>query len=281
MLVGSPARVAKSPAFTDATALLLPPERLHAFEQATAVDLRHVSEGVIAGFDLGHVYVFTPPSGAADRIFESFRATWVDAAADVRPHPALRRASGVAGKSPEMLVQIDGKLIAVAVRDLTLGRVVEAFARKKLARSPSALRGASLSALTPPPADAVATFYVPGPFTGEWAQGARGLLADAVALSISVAPSGARSARFTVQVAGDLPPPAADELSAAYVDIAQSSTGKLLGLDQPKTPPQVHEREGRLLLDLELDLGPLARGLRAAVIADVWEIMGVPPPATP
>jgi len=281
MLVGSPARIARSRAFSDAIAQLLPPERLHAFEQGTGVALAGVSEGLIAGFDLGQLYVFAPPPGAADLIVERFAANSVDSVRVEKPHPAIRRFSGMGGKDPHALVQIDGKLIAIAARDLTLGRVVEAFARKKLARSKPALRGAALSALAPPSAQAVATFFVPGPFEGEWAQGARGLLADAVALSISVAPVRERAGLFTIQVAGDLPPAARDELVAAYQDIASSSTGKLLGLDQPTSPPVVREREGRVELEIELDLGPLARGLRAAVIADVWEIMGLPPPQTP
>jgi hypothetical protein len=194
------------------------------------------------------------------------------------PHPALERITGIVGNTPETLVRVDGHLLAVAVGDPTPARVVEAFAREKLRTSPTALRGAALSTLSEPPKGSVATFYAPGPFSGEWARGARGLLADALALSISVVPLSAGRARFVVEVAGDFPATGVDELTGALADPGASPMGKLLGLDQLNTPPVVHERAHALSLDVDLDLDPIAHGLHAAVAADVWEIMDIPAP---
>jgi hypothetical protein len=49
-------------------------------------------------------------------------------------------------------------------------------------------------------------------------------------------------------------------------------------LDQADAAPRVYERAQRLALEVELDLTPIARGLRAAVVSDVWEIMQLPAP---
>lgn len=278
LLVGSPKRVAENPAFRDAISVLLPAERVDGFAAGSGVDLRAVNSALVAGFDFGTLYAVEPSAGSVPRIVSRFRDRIVSGERRHLPHPLVERITGVIGATPETLVRVDQRLIAIAVGDPTPARVVEAFARKKLQTSPTALRGAALSTLDPPPAGSVATFYAPGPFSGEWAHGARGLFADALALSISLVPLDAGRARFVVQVAGDFPASGADELTRAVSDLAASPMGKLLGLDQSATPPLVRERAHSLWLDTELDLGPIARGLHAAVAADVWEIMDMKAP---
>lgn len=278
MLVGSPRRVATHVAFRDAVSVLLPPPRLDGFAAGSGVDLRKLDSALVAGFDLGTLYAFQPEAGTTSRVVARFRERLVSGERRHAPHPHLERISGIVGSTPETLVRLEDQLLAIAVGDPTSARVVEAFARAKLRTSPTALRGAALSTLDAPPKDSVATFYAPGPFSGEWARGARGLMADALALSISVAPLEAGRARFTVQVTGDFPPSGADELRQALGDLATSPMGKLLGLDQTDTTPILHEREHALSVDVDLNLGPIARGLRAAVAADVWEIMDMAAP---
>jgi hypothetical protein len=275
MLVGKPRDVARDPAFAEAIALLLPEPRLKAFTSVSGVDLKTVEAAVVAGFDFGTLYLLQAAGETAARASLKFQERLLQGSLD-HPHPELERASGLVGSTPQALVRFD-PIVAISVGDPTLTRIVEAFARGKLRRSPAALRGAALSALAPPPQEALATFYVPGPFTGEWAQGARGLLADAVALSIAMTPSARGHARFTVQVAGDVRPEGAEEIVRAFHELVQTPTGRLLGLDQPTSPAALHEPDGRLVLEVELELAPIARGLRAAVIADVWEIMQTRP----
>ena len=278
LLVGSPKHVAENPAFREAVSVLFPGDRVDGFAAGSGVDLRNVESALIAGFDFGTLYAVEPSAGSAPRIVARFRERIVSGEQRHPSHPLVERITGVIGTTPETLVRVEQRLIAVAVGDPTPARVVEAFARKKLPRSPTALRGAALSTLAPPPAGSVATFYAPGPFSGEWARGARGLLADTLALSISVVPLDAGRARFVVQIAGDFPPSGIADLTRAVSDLAQSPMGKLLGLDQFATPPLLRERANSLWLEAELKLGPIARGLRAAVSADVWEIMDMNAP---
>lgn len=278
MLTGSPRALGESPAFREAIALLLPPERLTAFAEGSGVDLRQVESGLVAGFDLGTLYMFTPPPGSSATIVALFRNRIVGGEHHQFPHPELERVYGVIGTTPEFLARAGEQWIAIATRDLTLGRVVEAFARGKLKSSPSALRGASLSTLSAPPATAVANFYAPGPFSGEWARGARGLLANALAARISLIPLPPDEARFVIELTGEFPPSGANDFTEALRDLAGSPLGKLLSLDEQDTPARVQERPERLTLEVDLKVAPIARGLRAAVVSDVWEIMQVPPP---
>lgn len=276
MVVGAPRQIARSPALKDSLGLLLPEERLDAFAIGSGVDLRHIEYGVIAGFDLGTLYVIEPPPGASSSVMKRFRERLVGGERVETPHPDVERISGIIGETPQALVRLETFGLALAVGDPTLARIAEAFARKKLNDSPASLRGAALSQLSAPREGSLATFYAPGPFTGEWASGARGLLRDAVALRISVfALEGAR-ARVDLELAGDFPPSASDNLAAGFRDLAESSTGRLLGLDQLEASPEVLERETRLFMRVDLALEPIARGLRAAAIADVWEIFNLP-----
>jgi hypothetical protein len=276
MVLGSPRQIAQNPAFQDALSVLFPAERLEAYAQGTGVDLRQIESGLIAGFDLGTLYALTPPKGAAPKLLLHFRERLVSGERVQQPHPDIERVYGIIGATPELLVRIDDHVVAIAVGDPTPARVVEAFALGRLKKSPTALRGAALSLLSPRPADAVATFYAPGPFSGEWAQGARGLLANVLCLSVSLSPLDAGHAKLHIELVGDFPASGADELAQAFRDLAESQLGKLLALDQTLATPEVHEREQRLLLDVDLDLAPIARGLRAAVMSDVWEIMNIP-----
>ena len=273
MLTGSPRAISENAAFREGLALLLPPERLNAFAEGSGVDLRQVQSGLIAGFDLGTLYMLTPPPGSSASIVALFRNRIVGGEHHQFPHPELERVYGVIGTTPEFLVRAGEQWIAIATHDLTLGRIVEAFARGKLKSSPSALRGAALSTLSPPPNAAVATFYAPGPFSGEWARGARGLLANALAARISLVPLPPEHARFVIELTGEFPPSGVDDLTEAFRDLESSPFGKLLALDEQDTPPRVHERPERLTLEVDLKVAPIARGLRAAVVSDVWEIM--------
>jgi hypothetical protein len=70
---------------------------------------------------------------------------------------------------------------------------------------------------------------------------------------------------------------ALDELTRVFGEIAASSTGKLFAFERARSirgsfNPQY------LTLSTKLPLSPLVSGLRAAVIADVWEILGLPKP---
>jgi hypothetical protein len=273
MVLGNPRRISTEPALRDAVAVLLPAERLDAFARGSGVDIRQVDSALAAGFDLGTLYVWTPAPGTAARIAARFRERLVSGAEHTESHPAIQRTTGIVGATPEALLQVEDNINAVAVGDVVLVRVVEAFARERIHSSPPALRGAALTTLTPPRPASVATFYAPGPFSGEWARGAHGLMANALALSVSLTPLTQGRATIELQLAGDFSPTGVDDLRLAFDELAASPIGKLLALDQSAEPPKIHEQEQRLYLDIDVNLAPIARGLHAAVAADVWEIM--------
>jgi hypothetical protein len=171
------------------------------------------------------------------------------------------------------MVRIDSRLGAFSVGDPLPGRIVELVALERLHKAVPALRGSALGTLPPSLATAPVVLYAPGPFTGEWARGARGLLAGALAMGVALRPEG-RIGEFKLVLSGEYEPvEATARLGAAWDDLARSSLGRLLGLPEPLAPPNVEVLVDRVEMTVRLDLVPVVAGLRAAVAADVWEIM--------
>jgi len=273
MVVGRPAEIANDKELSSALSPLLPAKRLDEYAKASGVDLRSLPEGLVAGFDFSTLYLAeTRDTAAVGRRFEARLVSGLDVR---KPHPAVRVVSGVVGRTPETLVTVDGHIFALAVGDPTPARVVEAFARRKLERSPSALKGSALRTLPRTLDAAPVRFYAPGPFPDDWARGAHGIVGAAFAVGIAARPLGRGRIEVTLAVSGDFErtTDGVARLTASWNDLASSSTGRLLGLHRPAIEPVARDEGGVLLLRVGLDLAPMIAGLRAAVIADIWEIL--------
>lgn len=283
MVVGRPKEIAEEPALAKAIGLLLPAERLSAFGKSSGIELDKTREGLIAGFDHATLYLASTPPGSAVR--DRFTARLVTEPTVKAPHPRIVRVSGMVGETPETLVHVDGQLAAVSVGSAIPARVAELYALGKLRSSPSALRGAALSGLPLGELErAPARFYAPGPFGGDWAGGARGLLQTTTAVGLAVSPSAEGKLRVTLVLVGDFRSDQADPaelLRQTWQDLATSNLGRLLGFDTVSSPPSVSGTPGSLRLAMELDPVPLAQGLRAAVMAQVWEILRLERPPAP
>lgn len=276
MIVARLAELVHTPGLAPAIELLFPGPRLAGFAISAGLDLRTVSVGLAAGFDYSTLYVAESRAPGEGELVESrFVDRLAGGARLSSPQPSVRRLSGVLGVVPQTFVHVREHLVAVAIGDPTPARVVELYARGLLARSPTALRGSALSTLPADVGAAPLALYAPGPFTAEWAAGARGLLGAAVALGVAARVEG-ESVSIEVFVTGRFEPADADRLGSAWADLAGSSIGRLLGLDRPENPPQTSATADQLRLKVRLPIMPLASGLHAAVAADVWEMLEVP-----
>jgi hypothetical protein len=275
MVVGRPAELANDKELSGALSPLLPAQRLDEYAKASGVDLRSLPEGLIAGFDFSTLYLAQTEHTTA--VAKRLEARLVSGLAVRQPHPSVRVVSGIVGRTPETLVTVDGRMFALAVGDPTPARVVEAFARRKLERSPSALDGSALRTLPRTLESAPVRFYAPGPFPDDWARGAHGIVGVAFAVGIAARPLRGGRIELTLAVSGDFEGTSdgVARLTASWNDLASSSTGRLLGLHRPAVEPVVRDENGVLLLRVGLDLAPMIAGLRAAVIADVWEILNL------
>ena len=282
LVAGRPRQLARRPFLADAVRPLFPRQRLDAYAAATGVDLRQTPSALAAGFDYGTLYMAaTETEGQNEQVERLFTDRLASGPLVKQPHPRVRRIVGVVGRTPQALLSVRGALVAVAVGDTTQARIVQAFAQRKLKESPSALAGAALSVLPAELDAAPVRFYAPGPFQGEWLRGARGLLAATTALGLAVYPQRPGRLEVVLALAGNWQTGREDvtaRLTQAWEDLAHSSTGRLLGLHRPATAPTVSATSESLELRTELEIEPIVAGLRAAVIADVWEILDLAPP---
>lgn len=279
LIAGSPRYFAEQSQLREPLARLFTSERLDAFALATGVDLRRSERALVASFELGQLYV-VDGSGWVGAPELRFTERSAGSARSERPHSHIWRVSGLVSSRPQTLVRIDDRLLAVAVGDPTPARAVEAYALGKLQRTPSALRGAALATL---PEDvlrpAPLAAYALGPFEGEWASAAGGLLGGALALAATVEVLGdALSVRVVLSGAWD-GAASARQLEDTWARLTASELGRLLALDRPLRAPRIDVSADWLTLDLSLDARALLGGVHAAVAGSVNELLASPPPA--
>ena len=274
LVVGRPNRLSADPDLAAATGLVFAPERLDAFAEITGIRLERLPMGVIAGYDLGTLYLAEIEGFEAPIVRARFSARLVEGGI-AHERPGLHRIVGTTTSGGvRALVTVDDRSVAFASGDAALARVVEAYARKQL-RSPTALRGAALSLLPPLSEDTLAAFLAPGPFSSEWGGAAGGILAAALAVSIEARMAAHGRLHATLTLAGAWGVDATDavqKLELAWSELQKSPTGHLLGLDQASGQTASGNLQ-HLTLSADLPVGPLARGLRHATSADVREIL--------
>ena len=261
MIAGSPARLAREPALAPLRERWITDERRRAFATSTGVDVFTTERAVVAGFDLGTLYLADASGWIADP--ESRFAERLAGTEQLRkPHPELWRVSGVVGSTPEALVRVDSDFVAVAEGDLALARVVELRALGRAGRIAPAFDGAALATLpselrAPRPVAA----YVPGPLDPATFGDATGLLASALALCASLAPDNA-VLHLELALSGQWRP-ALDEprLREAWQSFASNAVGHRLGLDLAASRVDVHGSESLLTLRTDLDAGAFAAGV--------------------
>ena len=261
LVVGSPRALAAAPALARLREGWLSEERRRAFARSTGIDLWQTERALAAGFELGTLYaadasgwVAPPEKLFVERLAGSERSD--------RPHPRIWRVAGVAGTRPETLVRVADELVAIAVGDPTLARVVELRARGRLERVAPALDGVSLGALPdelrrPGPL----TLYVPGPLEEAWVANGTSLLANTQALAVTLELAGEHIA-LGVALAGhwrperDLP-----RLVEAWQTFGATSLGRELALDRPLETTETAGSETLLRIRTQLDGDAFATGL--------------------
>jgi hypothetical protein len=261
LVAGSPRYFAQQPALAGLRERWLTEQRLQAFAQATGIELARTERALVAGFDLGTLYL-ADSSGWQQKPELPFIERLAGSARVQRTHPEVWRVTGLVGSTPEALVRLDDAVVAVAVQDPMLARIVEYRARGRLHDVVPALRGAALSALP-------SELLEPGPLRayalGPWSESAlpegAGLLAAASALG-AAAELDRGVLRLRVAIAGSWDAAQDREhLLGLWQAVATSPLGQACGLNQPLTPLSAEVSDRVLGLDVELDAERLLAGL--------------------
>lgn len=276
-----PQQILSDPELAPAIEPIVSGTHFEAFQESSGVDIRRVPAAVIAGYPYSTLYLAELPTGSAEVARARFSERLLSGTVSKRPHPGLVRITGVIGQTPETLLTMDERLLAVAVGDPLAVKIAEAYAQERLKNSPTALRGAALSTLPDLASKNVAVLLAPGPFADEWQRAARGLLQSTVALAIGVQPSGHGKLVTTLCLAGTWSSSADDakaRLRDAWTTLAQSTAGHLFELNPVA---DVTASPDLLTLRVELELVALVRGLRASVWGDLSQILRLPEKPSP
>lgn len=272
-----------------ATAFLIPAvgkviseQRFDAFTRATAIDLRQATQAVAAAYadEAGEAMLYlVRHASAAERVEKAFADRLTSQQKRVADRPDLVRITGLAGTEKEGLAIIGADTVALqrgGNRGRGPMRVATLYAEGKLKRSPSALAEPTLRALADRLGPAPARAFARGPFEGELARGARGLLEGTTGIGAAARPSARQGIALAIALVGDFgqgSEEASRALLDAWNDLAYGSFGKLLGLDRPVGEPLVTHAAGAVALAVELDANRLADGLAAATSARIEAIM--------
>jgi hypothetical protein len=255
-------------------------ERLDLLAQATGLDLRQVRELGLASVGREQVILYLARhQGDPVAIERLFRRRLTGAEKRSVEEEQLVRVSGNIGRQSHTFVAAGRDVVGFQYGgDPERGpaRVALLFAAGKLRRTAPFTADPTLGPVWAALGQAPLRALLPGPFEGELARGARGLLGAATAVGASLEPTASRSLMLRVVLDGDFaadPARAAGTLEAAWSDLGQSDLGHLLGLGEPRTKPTSRSAPGRLELSVELEPTTLCQGLSAATIDNVREIM--------
>ncbi len=277
-----PREIASTPWLIPAIAKIAPEDNLNRFAASLGFDLRQIPEAVIAAYaDEGgestiYLVRHNGDPAAVERLYRARVTSGLHRAAD---RPDLVRVSGKIGSTPSAALFAGRDVAAYQVGGSAArgpARVASLYAQEKLKKSPTLLTEDPLKALAARLGDAPFRAFAIGPFEGELARGARGLLAGATAIGGAVRPSAREGLLGVIAVAGDFSqsgPAASRELVTAWEELAGGSFGHLLGLDQPIEKPLATHAADAVAVAVEIDPNRLAKGLAAATSARIDEIM--------
>lgn len=279
LVVGSPRYFARAPALTATRQQWLTPDRLRAFARATGIDLERTECALVAGYDLGMLYVVD--GSAWTQPPEQPFIDHLAGSAAVHREGQLLRVSGLAGSTPETLVRVDEHLVAVAVQDPLLARVVELRALGRLGNVVPALRGVGLSALPPELLETgPLRAYAPGPFSDAALPEGSGLIAASEAIAAAVEIEG-DVLLLRVALAGAWQESTDRErLLGVWQAVARSALGSSLGLDRATRELSVEVSPRLLQLQAKLDALRFFEGLQRLAGSDVDQLLG-PPESSP
>jgi hypothetical protein len=259
----------------------------HSFERFTKVvgfDLRQAHTAVVAHYESENeksdsTFYLLRHNGepaAIERAFRDRLTTQIERAVD---RTDVVRLSGLIGRTRHTLVLLGRDVAGFQIGGSASrgpARIAALYSTNKLTRAATALSEPAFQQLLERFGAAPVIALARGPFEGELARGARGLLAGATAMGAAARPSAREGIGLALAVVGDFGASgeaASVELLTAWQDIASGSFGHILGLDHPVERPLATHAPNAVALMIELAPHPLAQGLRTLTSARIEEIM--------
>jgi hypothetical protein len=225
----------ETPGFSEDWSPVFRADRVQNFTAASGVDPKHVSEAWIAGYDLGQLYLFdakTTGTAAA----EAFQARALTTKIKDTGYANLVHITGMIEQTPHALIQINDHLVAIAVGDIRLARIVQAYAEGKLKKSPAALASRFLKPHASFEEGAPLRAFVLGPYESATDAVTNAFVSGCVAIGVKEHRLDVRAQAWGLWPAGA----ALDESLTSWTDqVLSTREFRALGWGFPLNPPTV------------------------------------------
>lgn len=273
-----PRALLEDPTLGPVVATILRPSRLQAFaEHHGGLDVRAVTQVAVASYPSAVLMVARLPFEPS-RVEQAFAARVGGLEGRVVDRN-VTRVWGSVQHAHEQIAFLAREGMAFEHGQLGPLRAAVYFAQGRLRRSAPALRAEPLASVASALGEAPLRVFAPGPFEGQWAHGAAGLLGASTAVGVAVRPMvSARGGGVSLRIVltggwGQDAAVAAQRLRSAFGVFADDPLGLTMGMDQPVDGPSIGADANALRLDVTLDSAVLARGIHVAADANVDEIM--------
>ncbi len=305
LVLAQPDQIARAPGLLALLRPLISDEAFEAFSVRNGFDLRASTGALVAGFDYGTLYLLHA-DGRDAVIADRFRERLLQSKPIARPHPSLTRITGVAGTTPESLLRANDQLVAIAIDNPSLVRLVEGYLLERFRKTPPALRGSALAPIATFAEDAPLRVFFPGPFSEQEVPGPlrNALLSAATAVGVAVsfreavradtsAPAATAESQakresqndakllaleLRIVVCGDFSQDgdASERLRSAFEALTASSAARWFGLNAPLRAPTLAAHPDRLELSADFDAARFLRALHGAADAELRELFPDP-----
>ena len=282
LVLVKPREIAQIPWLIPTIGTIAPEDNLNRFAAQTGLDIRQITEAVIAHFGDafgGADLQLVRCNDDAARIEKLFQKRLVQDAHRTEDRADVVRLSGRVGSHLQALARLGDDVVAFQEGgDLDRGpaRIATLYATGRLKKTRRALDSEPLKSLRARFGSAPVIALAKGPFQDDWKRGARGLLEAATGIGAAVRPTAREHLGFALALSGDFHgsgAAASEVLLGAWDDFASSEMGHLLGLDHPIERPLSTFSDDAIAVNIEIEPNRFGQGLKALVTEDLDAIM--------
>lgn len=245
--------------------LLLRSDRLEAFQKVSGLDLNKIQSLWIAGYPLGTLVLFDAISCGA-QVEQAFLARASSLSERPSSLPGARLLTGIVNNEPQALFHLPKDFIALAYADITLAKIVQAYAEGRL-HAKTALDTRFLSPLAPLHSEAKLRAFLVGPF-----EQATDVVAQGFAAGLAAFIPNQNNLTLQLVARGVWPDDADPAINTWFQQLLNTREARALGFGFPIDAASVHcsaeNQDGNNAANIDLRRCQTELGYDSAALAE-------------
>ncbi len=275
IVIAKPRELFQGPASRLVINAIIPDERFESYRQHTGIDPRTLEELVWAEADEGSICAIRGPFNAPLAVAEMGRQMLpLESSSE---EPFLRRGGHYAGARRDLLSLSRDMLVAITGAPSLTGTMLDRIEldRREMRRAPSNLETASNTVIDMMRAHEGAPFLVmmPRPLGLPIGSGVGLLLALERRMIVSASPEGSDAILLRIDLEGEFPPGADQNIRALVESLAESDLGAALGMRDALSSLSIAADDAHIAIRANLPARVLTAGLRILFQAEISELI--------